>query len=56
MPGSSARMSIWPCGCLRGSGATPVDECSIVVHNAEGAPDAGFFRANVDLARWLFAE
>jgi len=26
----------------------------LIVHNAEGAPDSGFFRANLDLARWLF--
>jgi phosphonoacetate hydrolase len=27
----------------------------LVVHNAEHAPAPAFFRANVDLARWLFA-
>jgi phosphonoacetate hydrolase len=26
----------------------------LVVHNAAGAPQADFFRSNVDLARWLF--
>ena len=26
----------------------------LVIHNAERAPGAGFFRNNVDLARWLF--
>ena len=24
------------------------------IYNAERAPDSGFFRANVDLARWVF--
>jgi hypothetical protein len=27
----------------------------LVVHNAAKAPEAAFFRSNVDLARWLFA-
>ena len=60
-------MWIWPGGYLQSSAATPVaagspiglfgsaDESSIVVHNAEAAPDAGFVRANVDLALRLFA-
>ena len=26
----------------------------LIVHNAEGAPGESFFRANVDLTRWLF--
>ena len=26
----------------------------LVIHNAAHAPGAGFFRSNVDLARWLF--
>jgi phosphonoacetate hydrolase len=26
----------------------------LVIHNAEGAPAAAYFRSNVDLARWLF--
>jgi phosphonoacetate hydrolase len=28
----------------------------LVVYNASGAPAAGFFRSNVDLARWLFSQ
>jgi phosphonoacetate hydrolase len=26
----------------------------LIIHNADSAPDAQFFRANVDLTRWLF--
>jgi phosphonoacetate hydrolase len=33
-----------------------LDEATVplVVHNADAAPGASYFRANVDLARWLF--
>jgi phosphonoacetate hydrolase len=39
----------------RSHGSLAESTVPLVVHNAEGAPGATFFRANVDLARWLFA-
>jgi phosphonoacetate hydrolase len=39
----------------RSHGSLAEASVPLVVHNAERAPDSGFFHANVDLARWLFA-
>jgi len=40
----------------RSHGSLAEASVPLVVHNAERTPDSGFFRANVDLARWLFAK
>ena len=39
----------------RSHGGSAEAKVPLVIHNAEQAPGAGFFRSNVDLARWLFA-
>jgi phosphonoacetate hydrolase len=39
----------------RSHGGLSEAEVPLVIHNAAQAPGAGFFRSNVDLARWLFA-
>ncbi|HEY1242310.1 MAG TPA: alkaline phosphatase family protein [Bryobacteraceae bacterium] len=39
----------------RSHGSLAEASVPLVVHNAEQAPGPDFFRANVDLARWLFA-
>jgi len=38
----------------RSHGSRSEAEVPLVVYNAEGAPPAAYFKANVDLARWLF--
>jgi phosphonoacetate hydrolase len=38
----------------RSHGSSDEARVPLVIHNAERAPGAGFFRSNVDLARWLF--
>lgn len=38
----------------RSHGSLAEAEVPLLVYNAAGAPDAGYFRSNVDLARWLF--
>jgi phosphonoacetate hydrolase len=38
----------------RSHGSTSEAKVPVYIHNAERAPDPGFFRANVDLTRWLF--
>jgi phosphonoacetate hydrolase len=39
----------------RSHGGSSEAKVPLVIHNAAKAPGAGFFRNNVDLARWLFA-
>jgi phosphonoacetate hydrolase len=39
----------------RSHGGLSEAKVPLVIHNAAQAPGAGFFRSNVDLARWLFA-
>ena len=39
----------------RSHGGLAEAKVPLVIHNAAQAPGAGFFRSNVDLARWLFA-
>jgi phosphonoacetate hydrolase len=39
----------------RSHGGLSEAKVPLVIHNAAHAPGAGFFRSNVDLARWLFA-
>jgi phosphonoacetate hydrolase len=39
----------------RSHGGLSEAKVPLVIHNAAKAPGAGFFRSNVDLARWLFA-
>ncbi|HEY2012615.1 MAG TPA: alkaline phosphatase family protein [Bryobacteraceae bacterium] len=39
----------------RSHGSLAEAKVPLVIHNAAQAPGAGFFRSNVDLARWLFA-
>jgi phosphonoacetate hydrolase len=38
----------------RSHGGSSEARVPLYVYNAEGAPDPGYFRANVDLTRWLF--
>ena len=38
----------------RSHGSSDEARVPLVIHNAARAPGAGFFRSNVDLARWLF--
>jgi phosphonoacetate hydrolase len=38
----------------RSHGSSAEARVPLVIHNAERAPGASFFRSNVDLARWLF--
>jgi phosphonoacetate hydrolase len=38
----------------RSHGSTSEAKVPLYVYNAERAPDAGFFRASVDLTRWVF--
>lgn len=40
----------------RSHGSSAEASVPLIVHNAEQAPGAEFFRANVDLARWLFTK
>jgi len=49
-----------PCKALRtptfGAGSQHERHVPLVIHNALDAPAAGFFRYNIDLARWLYRQ
>ena len=38
----------------RTHGSTYELDVPLVIHNAQGVPDAGYFKHNLDLARWLY--
>ena len=40
----------------RSHGGLSEAEVPLVAFNASGVPDAGYFRSNVDLARWLVSD